>query len=186
MCPQLHFLRQREQKKMVPGIWSASREKPGGTSAFHSSELLSCSPMAKPLLSPKPATAIRFLKPRSESKEISKSPQTVLQCEYQMVSLKSFEEPSHIPREWCSLITVPEMKGLGGLIRQLENKLYYVRLKELKLFSLSERRQRGGLIMASCLHIEKRSNSRVFLSLLTKTWQDLLQRLRQIRPWSKS
>lgn len=132
MCPQLHFLRQREQKKMVPGIWSASRKKPGGTSAFHSSELLSCSPMTKPLLSPKPATAIRFLKPRSESKEISKSPQTVLQCEYQMVSLKSFEEPSHIPREWCSLITVPEMKGLGGLIRQLENKLYYMRLKELK------------------------------------------------------
>lgn len=66
------------------------------------------------------------------------------------------------------------MKGLGGLIQQLENKLYYVRLKEFNLFSLSERRQRGGLIMSRCLHMGKRSNSRVFLSLLTKTWEDLL------------
>lgn len=61
-------------------------------------KLLSCSLVAKLLLTPKTAVAMRFLKPRSESKEISKSPQTVLQCGYQMVSLKSFEEPSHIPR----------------------------------------------------------------------------------------
>lgn len=146
-----------------------SREKPGGTSAFHSSELFPCSLVAKPLLSLKPAIAISFLKPRSESKEISKSPQRVLQCEYQMVSLKSFEELLYIPRQWGSLITVPEMKGLGGLILQLENKLYYVRLKEFSLFSLSEKRWRSGLIMSRCLHTGKRSNSWVFLSLLTKT-----------------
>lgn len=151
-----------------------SREKPGGTPASHSSELLSCSLVAKPLLSPKPAIAISFLKPRSESKEISKSPQRVLQREYQMVSLKSFEELLYIPRQWRSLIIVPEMKGLGGLIRQLENKLCYVRLKEFSLFSLSERRWRSGLIMSRCLHMGKRCNSRVFLSLLTKTCQDLL------------
>lgn len=163
------FSRTEGVKKWSQEYVLCSREKPGGTSAFHSNELLSCSLVAKPLLSPKPAIAISFLKPRSESKEIPKSPQTVFQCEYQMVSLKSFEELLRIPRQWCSLITVPEMKGLGGLIRQLENKLYYVRLKEFNLFSLSERRQRGGLIMSRCLHMGKRSNSRVFLSLLTKT-----------------
>lgn len=54
-----------------------SREKPGGTSALQSNELFSYSLVAKPLLSPKTAIAIRFLKPRCKSKEISKSPQTV-------------------------------------------------------------------------------------------------------------
>lgn len=87
----------REKKNDTRNIFCMAEEKPGGTSAFHNNELLSCLLVAKLLLRPKTAVAITFLKPRSESKEITKSPQTVLQCGYQMVSLKSFEEPSHIP-----------------------------------------------------------------------------------------
>lgn len=49
------------------------REKPRNTSALQNNELLSCSLVAKPLLSSKAAVALRLLKPRSESKEISKS-----------------------------------------------------------------------------------------------------------------
>lgn len=56
----------------------------------------SCLLVAEPLLSPKPAVPIRFLKPRSQSQELSKSPRRVPQSGYQMVSPKSFEELSHI------------------------------------------------------------------------------------------
>lgn len=93
-----------------------------------------------------------------------------------MVTLKSFEEPSHIPGEWCSLVTVPEMKGL---IWQLENKLYCVRFAELDLSVLSREEWEVAcmLCMSRYLHMEKTFSFRDFLSLLTKTEQGPWQRI---------
>lgn len=73
-----------------------------------------------------------------------------------MVTLKSFEEPSHIPGEWCSLITVPEMKGLGGLIWQLENKLYRVRFAEFDLSGLSREDWEVACVLCLGTYIWKR------------------------------
>lgn len=91
-CPQPHLIDHRGKKKLKKNVLH-SRDKPGGTSAIHDNELLFCLLVAKPLLSSGTTTALRFLKPKSEPKEISKSPQTVLQCGYQMVTLKILWRP---------------------------------------------------------------------------------------------